>query len=274
MAAVESTQGQQYAMTTPDKLSRDDLKRARKRLLQMHFDSGVGHLGGNLSSIDTMLVIFRQFLRSQDRFVLSKGHSAGALYIALWHSGRLREEDLKLFHKNDTLLAGHPPAAGIADIHFATGSLGHGLSLAAGTALGLRFKGSDGRVFCLTSDGEWQEGSTWEALIFAAHHKLSNLSVLVDHNNLQGFGTTTDVASMSPLWQRLQGFDVDLQVIDGHDTGAIHSALEAPGEKARIIVMRTIKGKGVSFLENRMDSHYLPLKQEQYMAALAEIDAS
>lgn len=249
----------------------DEMIRARRRLLQMHFESGVGHIGGNLSALDAMLVVFHEFLRDEDRFILSKGHSAGALYISLWSTGRLSDEDLKSFHKDHTLLAGHPPASGIPDIPFATGSLGHGLSLAAGTALGMRLRGSDARVICLTSDGEWQEGSTWEALIFAAHHKLANLLVLVDHNNLQGFGSTAEVASMSPLWNRLQGFDVDVDVIDGHDAGAIRAALQGRSERPRFIALRTVKGKGVSFMENRMDSHYLPLTEDKFRAAMAEL---
>lgn len=259
-------------MINLSKITQDEMQLARKRLLQMHFESGVGHIGGNLSAIDAMLIVFHEFLRSQDRFVLSKGHAAGALYTALWSTGRLGDEDLKLFHKDNTLLAGHPPASGIPDIPFATGSLGHGLSLAAGTALGLRFKGGDARVICLTSDGEWQEGSTWEALIFASHHKLANLVVMVDHNNLQGFGSTTEVASMSPLWERLKGFEVDVHVIDGHDADAIRGALALGSDRTRIIVMRTVKGKGVSFMENRMDSHYLPLNEKQFRAAIAEIE--
>jgi transketolase len=258
-------------MMLRSKVTPDALICARRRLLLMHFESGVGHIGGNLSALDAVLIVFHEFLRDEDRFILSKGHSAGALYVALWSVGRLADEDLKLFHKDQTLLAGHPPAAGIPDITFATGSLGHGLSLAAGTALGMRMKGSDARVICLTSDGEWQEGSTWEALIFAAHHKLANLTVLVDHNNLQGFGSTTEVASMSPLWNRLQGFEVDVEVIDGHDTDAIRAALQRRGERTRFIALRTIKGKGVSFMENRMDSHYLPLNEETFRAAMAEL---
>lgn len=247
---------------------------ARKRLLQMHFDSGVGHIGGNLSALDAMLVVFHEFLRDDDRFVLSKGHAAGALYTTLWSKGRLQDDDLKLFHRDNTLLAGHPPAKGIADIRFATGSLGHGLSLASGLALGARIKGDPARVVCLTSDGEWQEGSTWEALIFACHHALTNLTVLVDHNNLQGFGNTTDVASMAPLWERLRGFAVDIDVIDGHDLAAIRAALAKPNQRLRIIVLRTVKGRGVSFMENRMEWHYLPLSPEQYRSAIAELDAS
>jgi transketolase len=240
----------------------------------MHFESGVGHIGGNLSALDAMLIVFHDWLRAQDRFILSKGHAAGALYVALWSVGRLSDADLKTFHQDGTLLAGHPPASGIPEILFATGSLGHGLSLAAGTALGMRMSGSDARVLCLTSDGEWQEGSTWEALIFAAHHKLSNLVVLVDHNNLQGFGSTTEVASMSPLWQKVQGFDVDIEVVNGHDADEIRAALAKGAERPRLIILRTVKGKGVSFMENRMDSHYLPLNEERFRFAMTELTAS
>lgn len=254
-------------------LTADDVLRARRRLLQMHFESGVGHIGGNLSSLDAMLVVFHEYLSSEDKFILSKGHSAGALYTALWSVGRLADEDLRTFHKDNTLLAGHPPARGIADIPFATGSLGHGLSLAAGTALAFKLKKRDARVISLTSDGEWQEGSTWEALIFARHHNLNNLTILIDHNNLQGFGSTTEVASMSPLWERLRGFDLDTQVIDGHDLEAIRTALSAKQHHLKIIILRTVKGRGVSFMENRMDSHYLPLTQEKFNQAIAELNA-
>ncbi|MEO5689946.1 MAG: transketolase [Burkholderiaceae bacterium] len=247
--------------------------RARRRLLQMHYASGVGHIGGNLSALDAMLLVFHEFLREQDRFILSKGHSAGALYIALWSVGRLADEALETFHKDGTLLAGHPPSVGIPDIPFATGSLGHGLSLAAGTALGHRLQGSDARVVCLTSDGEWQEGSTWEALIFACHQRLGNLTVLVDHNELQGFGSTREVASMAPLWDKLVGFDAAIDVVDGHDLDALRDLMRRPAEtRPRIVVMRTVKGKGVSFMENRMEWHYLPLGTAQYEAAMAEVD--
>ena len=254
-------------------LTAGDFARARKRLLQMHFESGVGHIGGNLSSLDAMLIVFHECLRDQDKFVLSKGHSAGALYVTLWSVGRLKDTDLKQFHKDNTLLAGHPPAHGIDDILFATGSLGHGLSLAAGTALALKFQSSDARVFCLTSDGEWQEGSTWEALIFACHRRLVNLTVLIDHNNLQGFGSTSEIASMSPLWDKLQGFEIDLQIIDGHDPDAIREALARPVDRPRFIVLRTVKGRGVGFMENRMEWHYLPLTEELFQAAVREIES-
>jgi len=254
-------------------LKPQDFLNARKRLLQMHFESGVGHIGGNLSSIDAMLIVFHEFFKGMDKFVLSKGHSAGALYITLWSIGRLKDDDLKSFHSDNTLLAGHPPAKGIEDIPFATGSLGHGLSLAAGTALGFRLKNNDAHVYCLTSDGEWQEGSTWEALIFACHHKLDNLTVLVDHNNFQGFGSTDQIASMSPLWEKLKGFDVELHVVNGHDPDDIRDVLASKQRRFRIIILSTVKGRGVSFMENRMDSHYLPLTAERYRQAMEEIDS-
>jgi transketolase len=253
------------------KQSNETLANARMRLLKMHFDSGVGHIGGNLSALDAMMIVFHEFLAPLDKFILSKGHSAGALYISLWSLGLLNEDDLKLFHKDDTLLAGHPPAAGIPAIPFATGSLGHGLSLAAGTALAFKLKKDSASVICMTSDGEWQEGSTWEALIFAAHNRLSNLTILVDHNELQGFGSTGKVASMAPLWEKLNGFDIDLIIIDGHDIEQIRSALQRDSDRPKLIIMRTIKGHGVSFMESKMEWHYLPLSAEQYKQALEEI---
>jgi len=254
-------------------LSAKTVAAARKRLLQMHFESGVGHIGGNLSALDALLVLFNEVLNDKDHFVLSKGHAAGALYIALWSIGKLHQEDLTMFHGDDTLFPGHPPASGIAGVAFATGSLGHGLSLAAGTAIALRLKCQEGRTFCFMSDGEWQEGSTWEALIFACHQKLETLTILVDHNNLQGFGSTDEVASMSPLWTKLQGFDIDVHVIDGHDLDAIRYALTHRSDRPRIIVLNTVKGHGVSFMSNQMAWHYLPLTLEQFQTAIEEIES-
>ncbi len=247
-------------------LALDELiARSRQRLLRMHYESGVGHIGGNLSCLDAMLVLFHEYLGEHDRFILSKGHSAGALYVTLWSLGRLDDHALTTFHRDGTLLPGHPPCSGLPDIPFATGSLGHGLSLAAGAALSQRLQGKTSRVFCMTSDGEWQEGSTWEALIFACHHRLSNLTVLIDHNGLQGFGSTDEVASMSPLWQRLQGFEIDLDVIDGHDLDAIRQVLSRPASgKPRVIALKTVKGHGVEFMEGRMEWHYLPLTAELF----------
>jgi transketolase len=257
------------------RLSNEDLKNARKRLLQMHFESGVGHIGGNLSALDAMMLLHHEYLHTdKEPFILSKGHAAGALYVSLWSKGLLSDEDLKQFHREETRLPAHPPAFGIPGVLFATGSLGHGLSLAAGTALAKRLNADGGHVYCMTSDGEWQEGSTWEALIFLCHHQLTNLTILVDHNTLQGFGSTDAVASMNPLADKLRGFAITVHSVDGHDPDAIRVALDAPSPQPKLVILHTIKGHGVSFMENQMAWHYLPLNEEQYQQALSEVEAA
>jgi transketolase len=237
----------------------------------MHFESGVGHIGGNLSALDAILLLHHRVMQPSDFFILSKGHAAGALYVALWSLGKLSDEDLMTFHKDGTRLAGHPVAGWSSDIPFATGSLGHGLPAAAGIALGLKLRRKPGRVFCLMSDGEWEEGSNWEALIFAAHHQLRNLTILVDQNGLQGFGSTREVASMDLLADRLAGFPLELHSLDGHDCDAMEASLRKPASGLQLILLQTIKGHGVSFMENVMDWHYLPLNEHQYRRALDEV---
>jgi transketolase len=249
----------------------DLLLRAKRRLLQMHYESGVGHIGGNLSSLDILMTLYLGVLRPEDAFVLSKGHSAGALYVTLWSTGALCEEDLKLFHKDGTRLSGHPPVQGIPEILFATGSLGHGLSLASGLALARKLKREPGRVFCLMSDGEWNEGSNWEALIFLKHHQLDNLTLIVDLNGLQGMGRTCDVADIAPLTSKFRSFGLSAVEVDGHDCAALAGVLERRETEPMAIVARTIKGHGVSFMEDRFDWHYLPLQKEQYREALLEL---
>ena len=244
-----------------------------RRLLQMHHRAKVGHIGGNLGCLDILGVLLRDVMAPEDRFVLSKGHAAGALYVTLWSIGKLSDADLDTFHRDGTLLAGHPPARGIPEIAFATGSLGHGFGLASGLALGFRLQGQAGRVFCLTSDGEWNEGSSWEALIFATHHRLANLTVVIDANGLQGFGCTREVADIEPLADKFRAFGADVEEVDGHDPVALRHALSVKGDGLRVIVARTVKGHGVSFMENRMEWHYLPLTDAQYAQAIAEIDA-
>ena len=244
---------------------------AKLRLLRMHYESGVGHIGGNLSALDLLMCLYHHILGPDDAFVLSKGHAAGALYVALWSIGRLHEDDLRQFHKDDTLLSGHPPPGGIPDIPFATGSLGHGFGLAAGLALAKRFRHAPGRVYCLLSDGEWNEGSTWESLIFAAHQQLTNLVFIIDLNGLQGFGTTREVANLDPLADRLRAFGIRTVEIDGHDPTAIIASLVAAEPGPVAIVAKTIKGCGVSFMENRMEWHYLPLTEAAYRQAVNEV---
>jgi transketolase len=253
-------------------LSPELLRRAKLRLLQMHFDAGVGHIGGNLSCLEILLTLYHRLLGPSDAFLLSKGHAAGAWYVALWSAGHLTDADLRTFHKDGTLLSGHPPPNGIPQITFATGSLGHGLGLAAGLALARRFKSEPGHVYCLTSDGEWNEGSCWESLLFIHHHGLNNLTIIVDANGLQGFGTTAEVASLEPLSAKLAAFGLDVQEVEGHDLTAVAAALApAPNAGPRIVIARTHKGHGVSFMTDRLDWHYLPMSADQYQAAVKEI---
>jgi transketolase len=252
-------------------LTTDQIRAARLRLLRMHYESGVGHIGGNLSSLDILLCLYHDVLGPEDRFVLSKGHGAGAIYVTLWSVGLLDEAELMTFHQDGTRLSGHPPANAIPQILFATGSLGHGQGLAAGLALANRLSRSAGRVFCLTSDGEWNEGSSWESLIFVGHQRLDNLTFIVDANGLQGFGSTKEVADLDPLADKFRTFGFETLEIDGHDHQAITGALKKPQSGPRVIVARTTKGSGVSFMADRMEWHYLPLKREQYEQAVREI---
>jgi transketolase len=241
------------------------------RLLQMHYENKVGHIGGNLSALDILITLYHFVLRDIDLFVLSKGHSAGALYVTLWSVGKLKDEDLATFHKDATRLSGHPPAAKIPEITFATGSLGHGLGLASGLALGKKLKGYEGRVFCLTSDGEWNEGSSWESLIFLVHRRLENLTLIVDCNGLQGFGRTSDIANLEPLTEKFRAFGMDTVEVDGHNLLAMRDALLCCTGRPRAIVARTRKGCGISFMEDRWEWHYLPLDAEQYERACQEV---
>ncbi len=251
----------------------DDLRTgARLRLLRMHYESGVGHIGGNLSCLDLLLTLHHRILGPRDQFILSKGHSAGAYYVTFWTLGKLSEQDLTSFHKDGTRLSGHPPAAGIEEILFTTGSLGHGFSLAAGLALAKRLKGEPGRVYCLTSDGEWNEGSCWEALIFAKHQGLRNLTLLVDLNGLQGFGTTREVADLEPLAAKFRSFGLPTLEADGHECDELEHALRSPDGGLQVVIARTRKGCGVSFMEDRMEWHYLPMTEAQYRQAVQEIE--
>jgi transketolase len=244
-------------------------KSLNNKLLRMHFRAKVGHVGGNLSCLDALYVLFHNILGASDRFVLSKGHSAGALYATLWSVGKLSDQDLETFCKDDSKLPGHPSGTGIPGLMFPTGSLGHGPSLSAGLALAAKKQKSGRRVFCLCSDGEWQEGSCWEALIFAVHHRLDNLTILIDQNKLQGFGTTEEVTSCGDLQPRLSAFGADVISCDGHNSEAILQALESGTTGPRIILLNTKKGRGTLY-ENKMESHYLPLSMENFEFSITQ----
>lgn len=247
------------------------LLKARQRLLQMHFESGVGHIGGNLSCLDILMTLYHEVLRPEDAFVLSKGHAAGALYITLWSVGALRDEDLRSFHKDGTRLSGHPPLNGIAEILFATGSLGHGLSLSCGLALARKLKQQAGHVYCLMSDGEWNEGSNWEALIFLKQHGLDNLTLIVDQNGMQGMGPTREIADIAPLASKFHTFGLATVEVDGHNCVSLGAALRQRKSTPIAVVANTTKGNGISFMENRFEWHYLPIREEQYRQAILEL---
>src|SRR5262249_32585433 len=212
----------------------------------------------------------------RDRFVLSKGHAALALYAGLHSKGWLTASDLDTYCAECTRLGVHPDR-GLPGVDFSTGSLGHGLSMATGAALPARLLQSPRRVIALLSDAECNAGSTWEAVMFAAHHRLDQLAVIVDANQQQALGYTDDVLSLRPLAARWQAFGWDVQEVDGHDHAALAAAFTAawsrPGAP-HVLIAHTTFGKGVSYMERRIEWHYLPMSEAQYQQALAEIGAA
>jgi len=246
----------------------------RRKFLGMHYAARSGHVGSGLSAIDILTYLYAAWLGEADQFILSKGHGASALYATLHHFGKLSDAELATYYQDDTLLPAHPAPRGVAAIPAATGSLGHGLPIATGMAHSHKYLRSTGaRVACLLSDGECNEGSTWEAALFAGHHRLDNLTVLVDANGIQGFGRTDDVLGLEPFADKWRAFGFDVSECNGHDFAALHAGLSTPtSSRPRCIIARTVKGKGVSFMENTVDWHYWPMNEAQYGEALAELD--
>lgn len=246
-------------------------------ILKRYKQANAGHIGSSLSCLDILVYLYFFYMNGDDKFILSKGHAALSLYVVLVKSGYLEETVLDSFYKNGTLLAAHPPCNGkLSGIHFGTGSLGHGLSLATGLAFANRFTKRQNNVFCVLSDGDCNEGSTWEAALFAAQHKLNNLYVIVDSNNLQGFGKTEDILSLEPLAEKWQSFNFDVSIAEtGNDFQSLHDSFKVLEEKGsnkpKCVIAKTIKGSGVSFMENKMEWHYLPMNEEQYTCAMKEI---
>lgn len=212
----------------------------------------------------------------RDRFILSKGHAALALYAALHLRGEITSETLDTFCGDGSFLGVHPDHA-VRGIDFSTGSLGLGLSFGAGSALAARLRGSTRRTFVLLSDAECNEGSVWEAVMFAAHHRLSSLVAIVDANGQQAFGYTADVLSLSPLVDRWRAFGWDAREVDGHDVDGMTRVLNAlstssPGPP-HVLVAKTTFGKGVSFMEGRIKWHYWPMSEEEHRLAVEEVEA-
>lgn len=252
----------------------------RRIVLAQSRRAHVGHIGCALSVADIVAAMYGGIMRingpddpARDRFVLSKGHAALAVYAALHLRGWLPLEALNGYTGDGTLLGVHPEKQ-LAGIEFATGSLGQGIAYAAGAALAARMRGSSHRVFALLSDGECNEGSVWETALFAAQHKLANLTVVIDANGQQALGYTDQVLSPTPLAGRWRAFGWDVHEVDGHDEAGLKQAVDALVTTAgppHVLVARTTFGKGVSFMQNQIKWHYWPMSEQEYRQALAEI---
>lgn len=255
--------------------------RLRCNVLTMLHAAGSGHAGGSLSCIELLTALYGEIMRvdprhptapDRDRFVLSKGHAAPALYAVLAEMGYFPKEDMQTLRRLGSRLQGHPDKNKLPGIDMSTGSLGQGFSIAVGMALGAKRSGSPAHVFTLTGDGEQQEGLCWEAAMAAAHYHLDNLTVLVDWNGLQIDGANDEVMSLGDLAAKYRAFGFTVYDVDGHDLDAIVHALHGSSfGKPRCLLAHTVKGKGVSFYENQVGSHGVVPNEKQLAAALAEL---
>lgn len=258
----------------------------RRHVIEMAYATGKtgAHLGGSLSMVELLAGLYYGVLRfkkedpqweGRDRVILSKGHAALALYPTLAEAGIISPESLATFKQDGSLLGGHPSLNGLPGIEFASGSLGQGLSLGVGVCLALkRKKNTESRVYVFLGDGECDEGSVWEAAASAAHFRLDNLVAIVDMNAIQYDGYTTDVLNMDPFENKWKDFGWDTITIDGHDMAAVLDAYKRHGEKPLAILAHTVKGKGISFMENNWRFHNAALTKDQYEQALAELERS
>lgn len=261
-------------------LIRDFATEIRINLLKTIQGAGLGHVGGDLSATDFLAVLFgdvlmmnpqEPFMEHRDRFILSKGHAAASLYSAMASVGYFPESELSTFAKNDTRLGGHPNRLKLPGIETNTGPLGHGLPVAVGIATGAQVRKMNFHTYVITGDGELQEGSNWEAIMFAGHRKLSNLTLIVDKNDLQQGARVSQTNSLDPLDEKLNAFNWHVSVVDGHDVAEIHDALTRKTEKPHAIVGQTIKGQGVSFMQDRVEWHHKVPSSDQIEEAIKEL---
>jgi transketolase len=268
----------QVPAPTPVGLARD----IRLDILEMVHRARASHVGSCFSIVDALAVLYGRVMRlrpqdpgwqDRDRFILSKGHAAAAVYATLARIGVLSNEDLQTYGANGSLYMTHVSHK-VRGVEFSSGSLGHGLPFGTGKALAAKRQGRAWRVFVMLSDGEMDEGSNWEALMFAAHHRLDNLIALIDYNKLQSLATVADTLALEPLADKLRAFGWAVREVDGHDHAALEALLRAapwsPGRPS-VLIMHTTKGKGVSFMENRVEWHYKSPNDEQRAAARAEL---
>ncbi len=260
--------------------------RIRREILKMTYETGNAgaHIGGSLSMVELLACLYLGCIRydpqnpcweSRDRVILSKGHAAMALYATLAEVGAIETEELITFKKDSSRLGGHPSLNGLPGIEFASGSLGQGLSLGVGTCLGLRRKGNaESRVYVFLGDGECDEGSVWEAAASAAHFHLNNLVAIVDVNGIQYDGDTNEILNLNPFENKWRDFGWKTVSIDGHDIGSILEAYNYVGERPLAILAHTIKGRGVSFMENNWKYHNASLTKKLYEQALEELEVA
>jgi transketolase len=257
-----------------------DPRVVRRHILEQSKRANVGHIGSALSVVEIVCALYASTLRvesradpDRDRFVLSKGHAALALYVVFHLKGWMTAEQLDSYCADNSLLGVHPDHR-LSGIDFSTGSMGMGLGFAAGAALAARLQRSKRRAFALLSDAECNEGSIWEAAMFAAHHQLANLTAIIDANGQQAFGTTVDVLNTEPLADRWRAFGWDVHEVDGHDlralVGALHG-LNYDSDKPHVIIARTVCGKGVSYMEHQVKWHYWPMNDSEYRQAQSEM---
>ncbi|MDD5131722.1 MAG: transketolase [bacterium] len=262
----------------------EQAKKIRQDIIKMLGAAGSGHPGGSLSSTDLMTALFFNILRQKpkeprwpgrDRFILSKGHCAPVLYACLAELGYFPIEQLLTLRKLGSCLQGHPSCQDVAGVEVSTGSLGMGLSVATGMALGAKFDQSDVRVYCLVGDGELQEGQIWEAAMSAGHYRLDNLCCIVDNNDLQIDGRIKEVMNVYPIADKFKAFGWQAMEIEGHDFKQILAAYDRASktkEKPTVIIARTIKGKGISFMEDQEEWHGKAPNKELTAKALKELE--
>jgi len=256
--------------------------KVRADVLRMVHSGGASHVGTCLSIADILAVLYGGVLRvsavnpdvpDRDRFILSKGHGCAALYAVLAAQGFFSGEWLGEFYRDGGKLFGHATHCGVPGVEFSTGSLGHGLSVGCGMALAAKRDGLSYNVFVLLSDGECNEGATWEAALFASHHALSNLTAIVDYNRMQALGNVAEILELEPFSSKWTSFGWEVLEADGHDVVALEKALsQTPRNKPVCLVAHTVKGKGVSFMEDSLLWHYRSPNKEELAQALAELE--
>lgn len=257
----------------------------RKMALEAVYSAGAGHPGGSLSAADILTYLYMEEMSvnpdepkaaDRDRFVLSKGHCSPALYGVLAERGFIPKEDIKTFRHADSYLQGHPDMKGVPGVDMSTGSLGQGISAACGMAKAAKLNGKDYRVYTMLGDGECEEGQVWEAAMFAAHYKLNNLIAFLDFNGLQIDGDITKVMNPTPFDKKFEAFGWNVIRINAHDFNLIEAAVKeakSVEDKPTLILADSIKGKGVSFMENKAEWHGAAPNKEQYEQAISELDA-